>query len=409
MAGPAESSVTPADVDTMASVAINDSEARVLPPTETSSTPLETMVGLAKDAGEHVKTLDQASFFRAVGEGNPQGVKNFLSSSKVNVNAYNDEGVTAVFLAVYHYENTRDLEMVKLLLSHGAKVLTKAATPPLAHKISIVRHNKAHPHGEVLLETKKLSLDHKTPLLVALELKSLLYVRGWEYRHWDEMLDLLSQATLKELEQEDASMAAGGAAALLSLDDVAAAAALAAVHAAVHRGWAAVFASGAHDVVEVWAEGQHVQVLKLLLVTGSRVLKFNIEDATAMSFARLEVKEASYSIVRAMMEFLYTGSVDPALVEARGVDLFNAAHKYGVDALARWCEMQLVAAPENWIKLLTAAVNCGSNFLMYKCAKSIHGAMHKRMDNRFVSKTSFSHHSDGGPQQLFQHVEKQER
>lgn len=67
--------------------------------------------------------------------------------------------------------------MVKFLLAHGANISLKAAVMPSAHKISIIRHG----HGGSVanpLETKKVVFDQKTPLLVALELKSALYLKG---------------------------------------------------------------------------------------------------------------------------------------------------------------------------------------------------------------------------------------
>jgi len=88
------------------------------------------------------------------------------------------QGVTALHLAVYKYENSRSLEITRILLDYGADVCLKAAVPPSAQKISIIRKDKKSPHGEILLETKRISLGQKTPLLIALELKSSLYLRG---------------------------------------------------------------------------------------------------------------------------------------------------------------------------------------------------------------------------------------
>ena len=89
------------------------------------------------------------------------------------------QGVTALHLAVYKYEEVRSLEVVNFLLAHGADISLKAAVPPSAHKISIIRHGKNDPFfPDFPMETKKISLDQKTPLLVALELKSTLYLRG---------------------------------------------------------------------------------------------------------------------------------------------------------------------------------------------------------------------------------------
>lgn len=86
------------------------------------------------------------------------------------------QGVTALHLAVYKYEEIRSLEVINFLLAHGANISLKAAVPPCAHKISIIRHGKKDTIFP--METKKISLDQKTPLLVALELKSTLYLRG---------------------------------------------------------------------------------------------------------------------------------------------------------------------------------------------------------------------------------------
>lgn len=87
------------------------------------------------------------------------------------------QGVTSLHLAVYKYEETRSLDMIKFLLAHGANVSLKAAVLPSAHKISIIRHAQAG-HLGTPIETKKVVLDQKTPLQVALELKSTLYLRG---------------------------------------------------------------------------------------------------------------------------------------------------------------------------------------------------------------------------------------
>lgn len=367
---------------------VQPQEARVLPPAQMSTSPLETMGGLALDPGEHLKPLDQATLFRSIDAGNTNGVKAILNTRSVDVNAYNDEGVTALFLAVYYFERHRDVAMIELLLAHGARATTKAATPPSVHKISVQRHDAHRP--DVLLETRKLSLDHKIPLLVALELKSALYVRGWEYRHWDPVLEALSAATVAELEGEVAERGPPRSHAYST--------------ALLQKAWGAVWASGGHDVVEVSAEGTYMQVLKQLLVHGSKTLRFNIEPATALMAERLELKEASAPVARAMMGFLYTGLVDPPFMETRGVDLYNAASKYGVEALQHLCEKEIVINPENWIKVLTAAVNSDSDVLSLSVAKSVHGAMHKRAEMHAPAPSqSFSHdiHPDGGPEQLF--------
>lgn len=71
----------------------------------------------------------------------------------------------------------RNLEVVNTLLKYGADISIKAAPPPQAHKISIIRHDLKH-QGGAAQETKKISFDHKTALLIALELKSSLYLKG---------------------------------------------------------------------------------------------------------------------------------------------------------------------------------------------------------------------------------------
>ena len=72
-----------------------------------------------------------------------------------------------MFLVVYRYEQFRSVEMAQLLIRSGAKVSIQAAAPPSALKISIIRHDQKHPHGERLIGTKKITMDHKTPLLVS--------------------------------------------------------------------------------------------------------------------------------------------------------------------------------------------------------------------------------------------------
>ena len=87
------------------------------------------------------------------------------------------QGVTSLHLAVYKYEESRNLDVTKFLLAHGANVSLKAAVLPSSHKVSIIRHAQVGGVG-TLIETKKVVLDQKTPLEVALELKSTLYLRG---------------------------------------------------------------------------------------------------------------------------------------------------------------------------------------------------------------------------------------
>lgn len=88
---------------------------------------------------------------------------------------------------------------------------------------------------------------------------------GWDYRHWDAMLTVLASATVASLEEQQAM----GTAFLLSSAEGAAGAATAT--AAIAAGWAAVFESGSHEILEVRAEGKHLEALKLLLTTNSVV------------------------------------------------------------------------------------------------------------------------------------------
>jgi hypothetical protein len=97
--------------------------------------------------------------------------------------------------------------------------------------------------------------------------------------------------------------------------------------AAVQQNWAKVFESGKHELVEVWAEGKSITVLKLLLSGASKVLKLNLESAAASYSTRLDLNEASFNVVKAMLAFLYTGEVDHQFMEQRGLDLLLAAHK----------------------------------------------------------------------------------
>lgn len=222
--------------------------------------------------------------------------------------------------------------------------------------------------------------------MVALELKSALYLKGWEYRHWDDVINLLAQAQASELEE---------------VSDVRVHEA--SVPAIVQQSWAKLFATGKHELVEVWADGHYLSVLQSLLITNSRVLKFNIETATLLGTKRVEIKEASFTVVKKMIEFMYTGTVDPEFLEQRGVDLLKAAHVYGMDALKSLCESLIVCTPDNWIKVLQAAIDTGSDVITLKCSHSIHLFMNQRLDHKHVVKPIFSEgiHPDGGPNQLF--------
>ncbi|GJP35794.1 hypothetical protein CLOM_g20320 [Closterium sp. NIES-68] len=350
-------------------------------------------VGLYDDPGELLNPLDQGAFFSAVAEGNVEGVVALLKHRKVDINEYNGQGVTALFEAVYNFEASRSVSMAKLLIDHGARATIKALDSPAASKLSYLKHDSpsgspGSPRSPRSLarrdETRKVPVANKTPLLVALELKSSLYLKGWDYRHWDNMLDLLADATVAELAGRP--FHGPGPAQLPAIAD----------------GWAAVFSSGEHELVEVWAEGRHLDVLRMLLVVNSKRFKFELDKAAAVTPGRLEISDASFNVVKAVMEFLYSGHVSSEFMAHRGVDLLLAAHKYEVFALQKLCEEQLEPAPESWIKMLAAALQCGSDALVLKVAASIHGVMHSRHATRLFVKQPFSVsiHPEGGPAQL---------
>lgn len=56
----------------------------------------------------------------------------------------------------------------------------------------------------------------------------------------------------------------------------------------------------------------------------------NIESAGAFFTTRLDIKDASFNVLKTMMHFLYTGEVEEHFMEHRGLDLLLAAHKVGV-------------------------------------------------------------------------------
>lgn len=289
--------------------------------------------------------------------------------------------MTSLHLAVYKYEEARNLDIIKFLLAHGANISLKAAVLPSAHKISITLRDQAGSTGNVV-ETKKIALDQKTPLLVALELKSTLYLRGWDYRHWDEVLKLLAEATIVHHRNNVEIKAERQPSAM------------------IQKNWAAVFASEKHETIEVWAEDKSITVLKLLLAGASKILKLNIEHPDAHHSNRLDIKEASFNVTNAIVEFLYTGMVDTAILEQRGLDLLSAAHKYGIKSLKWVCEDSVQATENNWIKLLSAAIECDSNMLTFKCAESIKGVMDERHEKHIDIKKNFSDINDA-PHQLF--------
>ncbi|BBM98981.1 hypothetical protein MPTK1_1g17760 [Marchantia polymorpha subsp. ruderalis] len=338
-------------------------------------------VGLGDDAGADTSSLDQASFFRAVQDGNVQSVNALVKNRKhIDLNAYNDQGVTPLILAVYKYEVHRSVDVVSSLLKHGANVSVKAAPTPSNHKMSIVRHDMKNPDGSSP-ETKKIVFDHKTPLLIALELKSSLYLKGWEYRHWDAMLEVLSEATVQQLVEKGVKVPTIPA---HSVSEV------------VQRNWDAVFNSGKHETIELTAEGKDVVALKLLVTGASKVLKMNLEHSS-----RMELKEASYNITKGLVHYLYVGKVEPHFMQQRGIDLFVTAHKYGVEALKHLCEANIVPNQDNWIKLLTAAVETDSQMLTLKTAQSIKDVMAERQSGQSFLTRGFSDIKDA-PQQLFQ-------
>ncbi|CAM6074310.1 unnamed protein product [Sphagnum tenellum] len=341
-------------------------------------------VGLSDDdAGvQRLKLINQATFFRCVEEDNANTLQVILKNRKIDVNAYNDEGVTALHWAVYKYENSRSLEITRILLDNGADVCLKAAVPPSAQKISIAHKDKRSSHGETLLETRRINLGQKTPLLIALELKSSLYLRGWEYRHWDGMLKLLAGATIDHYHGKNEPASPRPMA------------------TTIQQNWAKVFESGKHELVEVWAEGKNITVLKLLLSEASKVLKLNLEIAATSYSNRLDLNEASFNVVKAMVAFLYTGEVDHHFMEQRGLDLLLAAHKYGITSLVFICEDLIQATQDNWIKLLSVALECNSDKLALKCANSIKGVMDKRHESSHVLRTGFSD-VQSSPNQLF--------
>ncbi|EFJ28241.1 hypothetical protein SELMODRAFT_441307 [Selaginella moellendorffii] len=340
--------------------------------------PSVEVVGLSDDAGHDLR-LDQATFFRCVEDGNVTALEGLLKNRKLDVNAYNDDGMTALHLAVYKYEQSRNLEMVDLLIKHGASVCAKAAGTPATHRISIIRHDVKHTG---VLETRKVDFHQKPPLLVVLELKSSLYLKGWEYRHWDSMLKLLAEATIRHYVANNVKEPTVHENAIPEI---------------IQKNWKSVFHSGKHETIELWAEGRHIEALKLLLSGASKILKLNIESNSS----RIDMKDASFNIVKAMVEFLYTGHLDASLIEQRGIDLFVAAHKYGVDVLKLRSEAAIVATPDNWIKLLSVATECNSDVLAWKCATSIKNLMDTRQDRGHTLRHSFSE-SHEAPQQLFQ-------
>lgn len=344
------------------------------------TTPLSSLqLGAEYSDVEKQKLLDQATLFRCIEEGNVGPLRALLSNRKVDVNAYNAEGVTALHLAVCKYDSGRNMHIVETLLKHGANVSLKAATPPFAHKVSLTRHDSKSPHSSGVQETQKVVLGRKTALMIALDLKSALYLKGWDYRHWDPMLRLLAEATVtyytdKGLVEPPVSS--------FSRPDL------------VQQSWLLLAQSGKHELVELRVEGEEISALKLLLTAASKILKVNFEQSS-----RLEIKDTSPLVVKAMVHFLYTGIVSSEFMERRGIDLLIASHKYGVELLQKVCESHIEPTQENWIKLLSAANETQSDVVILKCAKSIKDVMAKRQESSHVLKKSFS--DANGPHQLF--------
>lgn len=83
---------------------------------------------------------------------------------------------------------------------------------------------------------------------------SVVYVVGWEYRHWDGMLQILADATIEHYGKSSELKAERNP------------------FAEIQKNWAAVFASEKHETVEVWAEDKSITVLALLLIGSSKVL-----------------------------------------------------------------------------------------------------------------------------------------
>lgn len=79
-----------------------------------------------------------------------------------------------------------------------------------------------------------------------------------DYRHWDAMLAVLAAATIKQASDADVHAATQEAEHTSSL-------------VALQQGWAAVFDSGAHELVDLRAEGKDIPALKQILMHSSKV------------------------------------------------------------------------------------------------------------------------------------------
>ena len=56
-------------------------------------------------------------------------------------------------------------------------------------------------------------------------------------------------------------------------------------------------------------------------------LKLNLDSLAIHNSNVLDLKDVSFSITKAMIKFIYTGSLDPEFFGYRGIDLLLAAHK----------------------------------------------------------------------------------
>ena len=86
---------------------------------------------------------------------------------------------------------------------------------------------------------------------------------GWEYRHWDALIQALAVAT----EEETPPIPD------LRIPQ-------AEVPLVVQQGWASTFGEGGTEgpeTVEVWAEGHYLTVLKAILVNSSKVQRKSIQ------------------------------------------------------------------------------------------------------------------------------------
>lgn len=55
--------------------------------------------------------------------------------------------------------------------------------------------------------------------------------------------------------------------------------------------------------------------------------RFELGKAAALSSQRLTIDDASFTIVKAIVEFLYSGQVPDAFMQSRGLDLLLAANR----------------------------------------------------------------------------------